>query len=742
MARIKKRPQKTPSKVMKKSRTNAPAGRQKKKAKPGMAALREILFYQRSTELLIPKAPFTRVVRGIATQILIDVRFQPSALGALQEAAEAFLTAYFESSTLLSIHAKRVTLQQRDMRLLSEILTNYGVMGTSALIPTILLIPPTAILPTALSLADIEMEFPHGLATPPSSGHRHGGTSTEMIPGLAEFYHREPYREGAPAPLCYLPCGLYAVKSSDRLARDWETILRPKVLSALDEHDVRPRSILPIHQRDGLSSPIQGGETILISAPSSYHKDNNWFHAVMDMRRFFGSIGWMDLIVEISDREETYLNTWAIRRGEPIIEQWPNIRELLLQQLKVDEAAVLQSISIFRRGKSEERTKCPFTIVLTAPEVYGLMIIQNQIRQTLDSNGYSQIGLDIIRGRVVRNAIADIDPWSTDNYQVAAGMGVSIGPKNSSESGTLGGYIHLRHPSGRRIQLGLTCYHVVRPGIAEYNKAACDTSGINVMSTIGRAVALTQPSKTDHDDISTARKSSIASGEKHLETLKSRLADIEAKILYGARSESQAQPIRSAIESVEVELSKLKKLLLTSEKFYSQTSSFGHVFAASGFHRSLDNHQIDWALVTVDEKRQPPNSKIPTHDTRERRLVPFDKLQKPTCPPTLEAPVWKKGRTTEFTNGVISHLQTDVFIDGIASGQGSTEWVIVDERGVKFLFSERGDSGSMIINPDGQWVGLLIGGCDALGYTYMTPYATLVADIEQKTGGKVELEED
>jgi hypothetical protein len=68
--------------------------------------------------------------------------------------------------------------------------------------------------------------------------------------------------------------------------------------------------------------------------------------------------------------------------------------------------------------------------------------------------------------------------------------------------------------------------------------------------------------------------------------------------------------------------------------------------------------------------------------------------------------------------------------------------VIVDERGKTNLFAEAGDSGSMILNPDGQLVGLLIGGCEALGYTFMTPYAALVADIEQKTGGKVELEGD
>jgi histone H3/H4 len=62
-----------------------------------VVALREIKMYQKSTELIIPKMPFARVVRSIAVELLADVRFQPSALGALQEAAEAFLVAYLES---------------------------------------------------------------------------------------------------------------------------------------------------------------------------------------------------------------------------------------------------------------------------------------------------------------------------------------------------------------------------------------------------------------------------------------------------------------------------------------------------------------------------------------------------------------------------------------------------------------------------------------------------------------------
>ena len=66
----------------------------------GTVALREIRRYQKSTELLIAKAPFQRLVREIAHEIKGDLRFTASGLGALQEMAEAFLVGEFESKFL------------------------------------------------------------------------------------------------------------------------------------------------------------------------------------------------------------------------------------------------------------------------------------------------------------------------------------------------------------------------------------------------------------------------------------------------------------------------------------------------------------------------------------------------------------------------------------------------------------------------------------------------------------------
>ena len=98
-------------------------------------ALREIRRYQKSTELLIRKLPFQRLVREIAQDFKRDLRFQYAAIGALQvkivvypkhssflcfviqEASEAYLVGLFEDTNLCAIHAKRVTIMPKDLQL-------------------------------------------------------------------------------------------------------------------------------------------------------------------------------------------------------------------------------------------------------------------------------------------------------------------------------------------------------------------------------------------------------------------------------------------------------------------------------------------------------------------------------------------------------------------------------------------------------------------------------------------------
>ena len=89
--------------------------------RPGTVALREIRRYQKSSELLVRKLPFQRLVREIAQNIKPELRFQATSVLALQEAAESFLVSLFEDTNLCAIHAKRITIMPKDVQLARRI---------------------------------------------------------------------------------------------------------------------------------------------------------------------------------------------------------------------------------------------------------------------------------------------------------------------------------------------------------------------------------------------------------------------------------------------------------------------------------------------------------------------------------------------------------------------------------------------------------------------------------------------
>ena len=99
----------------------ASAQQQLHRYRPGMVALREIQRYQKSTELLIRKLPFQCLVHDILQGDGVGCRVTPAMMMALQEAAEAYLVQLLEDSNLCAIHAKRITIQPKDMQLARRI---------------------------------------------------------------------------------------------------------------------------------------------------------------------------------------------------------------------------------------------------------------------------------------------------------------------------------------------------------------------------------------------------------------------------------------------------------------------------------------------------------------------------------------------------------------------------------------------------------------------------------------------
>lgn len=99
--------------------------RKKRRRKPGSVALRQIKFYQKTTDLLIRLSPFERLVKEIAESLLGEgahaFKWKVSAIQALQWAAEEYIVHLMESTNKAAIHAKRVTIRPEDLRFVREI---------------------------------------------------------------------------------------------------------------------------------------------------------------------------------------------------------------------------------------------------------------------------------------------------------------------------------------------------------------------------------------------------------------------------------------------------------------------------------------------------------------------------------------------------------------------------------------------------------------------------------------------
>lgn len=86
--------------------------------------MREIKYYQKTTDLLLRSLPFERLVRELGEGLNIraeSYRWNLAAIKVLQFATEAFLVALLEDTNKAAIHAKRITIRPEDMRLVRSI---------------------------------------------------------------------------------------------------------------------------------------------------------------------------------------------------------------------------------------------------------------------------------------------------------------------------------------------------------------------------------------------------------------------------------------------------------------------------------------------------------------------------------------------------------------------------------------------------------------------------------------------
>ena len=109
------------------------AERKKRRFRPGTRVLQEIRRLQNTTNTLVPRIHFSRIIRDVAmsTDGGRQFRWASEALEAIQTASEAYLVGLFEDANLCAIHAKRVTIMVKDLYLARRIRGELEISRTS-----------------------------------------------------------------------------------------------------------------------------------------------------------------------------------------------------------------------------------------------------------------------------------------------------------------------------------------------------------------------------------------------------------------------------------------------------------------------------------------------------------------------------------------------------------------------------------------------------------------------------------
>jgi len=94
--------------------------KRKYRFKTGTVTLRVIKKLQTTTNLLVQKGPFRKLVKQITAEMGVSILYQKKAIEALQEAAEGYVIERFKHANKNATHAKRKTISVADMQMLDN----------------------------------------------------------------------------------------------------------------------------------------------------------------------------------------------------------------------------------------------------------------------------------------------------------------------------------------------------------------------------------------------------------------------------------------------------------------------------------------------------------------------------------------------------------------------------------------------------------------------------------------------
>ncbi|KAK5061587.1 hypothetical protein LTR84_008131 [Exophiala bonariae] len=427
---------------------------------------------------------------------------------------------------------------------------------------------------------------------------------------------------------------------------------------------------------------------------------------------------------------------------EAVVPLWPTIRPQIF-----DSISGLQwfTISVVSWGTNSNKSENPTTILIGAPRntEKAWETLTGKIEAILDHVGLDGIGVTIIPAKHPFSALDDPaeNILSTSAFQSDIEPGSSLAPKGVDTSATAGGCIRLRNQDSRTEDMIMSVFHCYRTVIGTEH----ELNGLR----LDQASQIETVIPSDQD-----RTQKLQSIQITLQTAIAPLQNLQERFEWTGdlRLQKWIDDWTREIEEQEAQ----KRII---NEFDSRV---GSLRACSGFQ--IQNLH-DWSLSAVtnrcsklntlppptDPQLVPPTTNDDLDSSTKRYYQPVDGEIKSWSArgPKFGDRVFKRGRTTGVTTGIISHLKTDIVL---SNSQGQkiifTGWEITPEprpqparpqpAGRDQSFVQASDSGAWVLDMDGNWRGMVFARLSS-GSGVMEDVEVIKQDIERMTGCNVEL---
>lgn len=420
--------------------------------------------------------------------------------------------------------------------------------------------------------------------------------------------------------------------------------------------------------------------------------------------------------VEIRNEAHRYKDaSFGIPQGTALAQVLSDIQEIVTAKVAAFLPGIWRSVSCRMRGRRDDiETHRPTIMILVTPKsshFWGILFreIEQAITafKTPDIEVFLEIATSLLHPAVLSKDLEPPLPEAQYPLPDIAKNGASIGPRSTLDAGSLGVWLWF-YPkdNAEKKACFLTCYHVVANGEKDrIRRRRNDTQGIGRGGVITKKpIKIDYPAPFDHNVTKETIQKAI---------------------------EAQPEPQQLCAQSMR-----------TLDR-YRSADGIGYVEYASGVRKNLAGHRMDWALVMVNEEIMLGQNHVPIKPEFSHAELFFGLVTRPEwsldqvvsdfAAPKSGDWVIKTGRSTHGRVGkVMGSIKADVNIP--STGFISKEFFVMDAL-IGHAFAMGGDSGSMVVNHEGKWVGIVTSVDPLDDITFITTSNAIMEDIEEHTGG-------